>query len=672
MGKFDIFKMKPKYCYIIIAVFSFLVFYNTLSNDFVFDDESVVQGYEAIRNLNSIPKFFTAQEGFHKVIGNYYRPVVYTSYTIDYAIWGLNPKGFHLTNNLVNLIASLFLFGILSQLFRKYKFGILASLIGTLIFTAHPVHTEAVSWVSGRTDSLVTLFFFATFYFYILYTEEFKPKYITLSLVFYTLGLLSKEMIVTLPVIIIVFDFTWKKKSLKDILSDWKTYLYYIGLTIIYLVVRYSLLSGTIERTKYNYFYGKDFITAAATMLKTIPVYLKLLVYPVGLLYHYNGVMPDSNSLLDGNVIFAIILITVLLVLAAILYRNYGKISFCIIFVFITLLPVMNIIPTMNYMAERFLYVTSFSLSLLIAYLIVKYLNEENRNIITTVAFLVILLFAYLTVQRNSEWKNNDTLYSTGEGIDGSVLLVNCGNIYANKKEFDEAEKRYKRAIEIRSNNVLAHHNLGLIYLIKGNLDSAEIKFKDGLTVDSLAPDGYFQLANVYQQENRINDAIVQLEKLQTIVPNYRESKAQLDILKSGQNNSNQNIPGITPGQTNPNQNQLMLLEKRSYQNYQQGKYGDAIKDIEKMIELNSSGKSGYLNNIALCYEGFNNMEKAKECFEESIKLDNKNTNAIGGLADYYLKKNDKKKAIEYYNKVLAVNPADANAKKKIDSLNAN
>lgn len=663
-------KLKPVHCYFIVALFSFLVFYNTLGNDFVFDDESVIQNYPAIRDLSSIPKFFSAEEGFHKVIGNYYRPVVYTTYTIDYSLWGLNPYGFHLTNNIINLIASLFLLAILIRLFAKYKYGLLASLLASLIFSAHPVHTEAVSWVSGRTDSLVTLFFFAAFYFYITYSELKENKYIIFSFVFYALGLMSKEMIVTFPVIIILFDFLWKKKSIKEIFEDWKLYSLYFGLTVLYLLIRYSLLHSTIERTTYNYFYGKDFITAFATMLKTIPMYLKLLVFPVGLLYHYNGVLPDSNSFADAHVLLSLLLILALLFASVYFYKNNNKISFIILFVFVTLLPVMNIIPTMNFMAERFLYITSFSLVLLIAYLIAKYINKENLKIVVGLSVLVIVIFSILTIKRNSEWKDNNTLYSTAEGVDGSVLLVNCGNIYANNKQFDEAFKRYQRSIEIRYNNVLAHHNLGLIYLIRGNLDSAEIKFKDGLKVDSLSPDGYFQLANVYQQENRIPEAIARLERLQTIIPDYRGSKAIIDNLKSGANDSPQLIPrSDMNGKVDAGK--VKELEKRSYDFYQQGKYNDAIKDINEMMKINPFGKSGYLNNIALCYEGLGDNDKAKDYYMQAVKLDTNNINALSGLAGNYLKTGDKKKAVEFYNKILKINPNDRNSRRKIDSLKA-
>ncbi len=87
-------KIKPVYCYIIIIAVTYPTFYNSLSNEFVFDDESVIINNASIQNLSSIPKYFTADEGFHKVIGRYYRPVVSATYAMDYAISGLNPYGF--------------------------------------------------------------------------------------------------------------------------------------------------------------------------------------------------------------------------------------------------------------------------------------------------------------------------------------------------------------------------------------------------------------------------------------------------------------------------------------------------------------------------------------------------------------------------------------------------
>ncbi|MBK7157702.1 MAG: hypothetical protein IPH77_03885 [Ignavibacteria bacterium] len=166
--------MKSVYSYLAIILITFLVYYNSLSNEFVFDDESVIQNNQSITSTDNIPKFFTAEDGFHKVIGRYYRPIVSSSYAIDFSIWGLNPYGFHLTNIIIHILSCLLLYKILSMLFWRYKYRNLFALFSTLIFAVHPVHTEAVSWISGRTDSMVTMFFFASFLFYIEYTKELK------------------------------------------------------------------------------------------------------------------------------------------------------------------------------------------------------------------------------------------------------------------------------------------------------------------------------------------------------------------------------------------------------------------------------------------------------------------------------------------------------------------
>jgi stress-induced-phosphoprotein 1 len=116
--------------------------------------------------------------------------------------------------------------------------------------------------------------------------------------------------------------------------------------------------------------------------------------------------------------------------------------------------------------------------------------------------------------------------------------------------------------------------------------------------------------------------------------------------------------------------NQQTILEKRSFQYYQEGKFEEAIKDLNEAIKLNPGAQSGYLNNIAMCYIGMNKDDKAKEYFNKSIENDSKNINAYGGLAELYLKEKNTQKAKEMYTKILSVNPQDQNARTKLDSLN--
>ena len=114
---------------------------------------------------------------------------------------------------------------------------------------------------------------------------------------------------------------------------------------------------------------------------------------------------------------------------------------------------------------------------------------------------------------------------------------------------------------------------------------------------------------------------------------------------------------------------QAQIFIKRSYQYYQEKKYDLAIKDLEMLVGIDPNGKSGYLNNIALCYNEIGNDLKAEEFYKQAIAADSKNINALSGLAELELKKGNKSNAIKYYNDVLKINPQNNNALMKLDSL---
>lgn len=674
-------KLSPIVCYIIIVVVTSLVYYNSLSNGFVFDDDTIILSNPAIESTSNIPKFFTADEGFHKVIGRYYRPVVSSTYAIDYSIWKLDPYGYHLTNVIIHIICCVLLFKIFTVLFWRYKYRNLFSLFSALIFAVHPIHTEAVTWVSGRTDSLVTLFFFASFLCYLYFTREMRfdsrqnqlrtvkdknYSYLAWSLFFYAAGLLTKEMIITMPVIILLYDFVYRKKPLSYFKENITAYIMFAVVTAAYLLLRYVLLKDVPERENYLYFIGKDAVVVVGTMLKTIPVYFRLLFAPFNLLYHYNGVIQDAKLIIDFPVLLSIAFIVLLLGLAYFFYKKDSIVSFCILFFFVSLLPVMNIIPTMSLMAERFLYLTSFSLVLLICHLSLLGSSKRDFSILTFGIVIIIALMSFLTYKRNFDWKDNNTLYLSAKDVEGSALLVNIANIKSNNKKYDDAIVLYKRAIEIRDNDVLAHHNLGLVYLIKGYLDSASYEISRGIHSDSLAPDGYFQMAHIYNLKNNKDSAIIMLEKLQRIAPDYKGTVKIIDQLKM---ESNVKSPGNLLADEKIN-----TLQMQSYNLYNEKKYEEAIKTINELLKLSAADdkiQSGYLNNIAMCYAGLNKPDLEEKYFIEASKKDPENLNALNGLAAFYLRKNDKEKGRSYLLKILKVKPDNETARRKIDSLDS-
>ena len=543
-------KLSLKIAIIILAAASFIVYFNTLNNNFVYDDETIIVKNADNLSLKNIPGYFTNQGEYRYVFGALYRPLIMTSLAIDHTLFGLKPGGYHFVNIVFHAVTTIFLFLILLMLFGKNENGILASLLSASIFAVHPVHTEAVSFISSRTDVLATMFFFLSLYNFLIYRGYVLPKfqkekskdkkhppeikqtgmkYLLYSLLFYFLGLLSKEMIITLPIIFLLFDLLITRQKIKAVFKD---YIFLFGVTLLYLAIRYFAIQGVETKPVFDWFYGKDAITIFATMVKTIPVYLKLLLFPVGLVYNYNGVIAYSNSIFDINSLLSLIFIIAVISLSFYLIKKKVYYSYSILIFFIGLLPVVNIIPTANVMAERYLYMLSFPLCVAVAYFITQNTNLKNLKTYTWVFVIVIIFFGFLTVQRNQVWKTNETLWMSAEGDSSPASMINIAGLYTRSNQIDKAEKLYVDALAINQYMINAHINLGIINMVRGKYDTAEVKLKSALDIDAKNPNANYMYAKLKLMTNKPIDAKKILENMEANSLEYKDSKRMLDSLK--------------------------------------------------------------------------------------------------------------------------------------------
>lgn len=677
--------------YFLLALISFAVYANSLQNEFVFDDESVVLSDPSITKISNVPKYLTGEEGFHKVIGPYFRPIVSASYALDYALYGFKPFGFHLTNVIIHVINSLLFLRFLILVFKPAnKRTHLLVLLGAVIFAVHPIHTEAVSWVSGRTDSFSFTFFISGFIFFLLYSESRKRSRLYLMGLLYLFALMAKEMALTLPLLVICYDifegrfsearspasagFSARGHSTTRELAplspaaklkkNLPAYLILIAVSVIFMTYRWLILRQVPERHNYFYFYGEDFLTIVATMLQTIPLYFRLLFIPAPLLYHYNGYLPYQHSLLAPEVLASIAFILVLLTAAWLVRKRLPMISYCVLFFFISLAPVMNIVPTVNLMAERFLYIPSIIVSLII--LEIVFIKELKSHIKIVIGFLVLLvgIYSYMTVVRNGEWKTNNDLFLSAEGKPGTVLYVNIGNIYANKNQLDIAEGYYRKAIELRDKTILAQNNLGKVFLVRGVYDSAIYYMNKAHLLDTLSPEPMFSLAQAYVRIGNLPAAIMYMEKIRKIFPNgYMNSNQILEQLR-GQLLEEENLKR-TPDVTM----EIKKLEQQSYQEYQNKDYSKAIETLKKLVELHSEGKVGYYNNIGMCYSDQGKLKEAEKYFKLSIEAAPEFSTALNNLGKVYERMGNYEMAKEQYRLAIEADPNNQVARSNLDSL---
>ena len=329
------------------------------------------------------PKIFS-RNYFHLANELSYRPVVTLSYFLDYAIWRLNPSGYHLTNVILHTITGVLLYAVLSRLIRKRP----VALLSAILFSMHPCVTEAVNAISYREDILATLFIFLSCLCLIL---SGKKVYYALSLLSYLLSLFSKETAIVMPLFILLYWAFFMRKhhpsfrpvregtvnfpsasqlngseSFSPAKSRWvrdfiNYYLGYILISLFYVCIRFIFLKNPLE-VSVGYIKGSITINFM-TMVKILASYVKLMFLPFHLSADYT--IAPVLSIFDASFITSLILLAAA---GIIIFKTIQRItslpvsnrnriySLYMICIFIALLPVLNIVPIGHIMADRYLY----------------------------------------------------------------------------------------------------------------------------------------------------------------------------------------------------------------------------------------------------------------------------------------------------------------------------
>ncbi|MFH1825334.1 MAG: tetratricopeptide repeat protein [Candidatus Firestonebacteria bacterium] len=501
------------------------------------DDKPIVESNALIRNLGNLPKIFVSNYWANTPYGKgvfLYRPLVISSFAIDYAIWSHNPFGFHLTNIILNDLNSVLLFLILVSFFKSLPSTYY--LLSALLFSFHPVHTEAVNMIVGRTELLATFFYLLTLWLYI------KNKYFGCLITFF-LALLSKEMAITLPLVLFSSEFIFKKKCEK------KHYIGFLIVIAIYFIIRTTVLGGLVSAHQTGILSQQNFPQRIFIVFQVLGHYLKLLFWPYPLTPDYSD-FPLGNSLFKLDVFIPLILIVVLLFIA---YRFKDKqkiISFSIIWFFITILPVSNIISIGTLIGERFLYLPSISLSILAIWIYPKFRNFGN-TVLLVLGSVILIIFGMITFSRNYDWKDNFSLWNVVLKYqpDNVRANYNLGEYYESLKENDKALQHYEKSVEYypqanwhpdRNSILMVKEKISNIYYglclkcykDKDYKKSLEYCLK-AISHNESKVESYVMLGNNYFQLNDIAKALESYKKALQINPDQFEAKENYKRIKN-------------------------------------------------------------------------------------------------------------------------------------------
>ncbi len=526
---------------LVIIALGFAVYANSLGGKFVWDDNGLVRDNLYIKSGANAANVFT--QNIAAGVGlkvAFYRPLQMFTYMTDYSLWKLNPFGYHLTNMLFHIAAALCVFWLINILFGNN----LLSLLTAALFVVHPVHTEAISYISGRADPMALTFMLLAFVFYIKIGTVPQAGVTTrwgLSLflcsLFYTLALLSRENSLILLLLIPLYHYTFRKKI------EFKKILPILIITAAYLSIRAAVLKGAIMPAAFP-----------TTLAERLPGffagltnYIGILLLPINLHMEY-GLRLFSFS--DPKVILgAAILISA--IIYALIQREKNRIVFFAIFWFIlTLLPQSNLYPINAYMAEHWLYLPSVGVFLVVAGASNLVISNQVRKVkltnltwlditrlaITAGGILALIAFwSILTIRQNNYWRDPATLYKrTLVYAPNSVKILHLlGDVYYSAGNMKNAAGLYEKVIVMDPKYADAYNNLGNVYHAMGDNEKAKEFYKKAIDADSRCFSAYCNLGNIYNDAGKEEDAVIFYKKAAELEPGHWEVYHNLGIAYS-------------------------------------------------------------------------------------------------------------------------------------------
>ena len=514
--------IKRNLLFLLIILGTFYIYSGALTGPFIWDDEHFILRNPSITSFEKLPEYFISKETYSmEGTVDIYRPLRNVSYLIDYLLFGLNPFGFHFVNVILH-VQNIILLACLVRVMTGSNF---MAMVSSALFAFHPVQTEAVSWIKGRDDLLATFFYLTSLTLYIKGRD--KGGYLYWGSVFsFALALLSKEMAVTLPLVIFLYNLHFPKQG-----GSRNSYHPYIYLLLLYLLIR-TVVVGGVAQTNH---WGEGFPANLYTNWTGMVYYLKLLFFPVNLCADYL-MFPVRTSIFDLYVIGAISVILFLLGVAVLSFRKGNRLlSFSISWFFIALLPVSNLVPIEATIAERFLYLPSIGIFIGGAVLLSHFSKgalSGHKPVMSLIAVISIFLGS-MTVDRNHVWTDEHLFWQ--DVIDKSPgntrALHNLASGYQNKGKITEAVFFYKKALTMEYHSPETHFQLGRIYRGLGEDETAMTECFEALKDAPQNADYHYEIGNLMSKKEWYSEAIFQYKKVLESKPDHEDALYDLGIM---------------------------------------------------------------------------------------------------------------------------------------------
>jgi protein O-mannosyl-transferase len=627
--------------YLSLSAITWLVFGQTLRHDFVnFDDHVYVYDNPLVTRgltINGIVGAFT-----HAHARNWH-PVTTISHMLDCQLYGLNAGGHHFTNLILHTIAVLLLFRVL----RVTTGALWPSAFVAALFAIHPLHVESVAWVSERKDVLSAVFFMLTLAAYVRYARAPSlGRYFIVALMF-TLGLMSKPMLVTVPFVLLLFDYWplrrfdtvpllksrggivgWLNRRPNYLFLEKTPLLVFSGLSCLVTIRVQDPATGLLEQLPFTWRLNNALLSYIE--------YVRQTFWPARLAVFY----PHPNNALS---IWQVTLATTFLLAIsamAILLRKKRPYVLAGWFWYIGMLvPVIGIVQIGEQgHADRYTYLPHIGLFLLIVWTAADFSTawRLRREYLWVVATATIAILSYGAAVQTSFWKNSEGLWNHTLSVasNNDFAHNNLGFLYLRRGELDKAISHFETALKIRSGNSQTRYNLGTA-LVHTNLANALARegrpaeaimhYEQAIKLRPDYGDAYYNFGSVLFQQGRIDDAIAQWQKALAMQPNDAEAHTSLGnaFLQKGWPDKAithyQKALEIDPREVNARNNLAWVLATSSDASIRNGAM--AVSLAAQTVELSGGKDAIFFRTLAASYGECGKFADAIAAAEKGRKI---------------------------------------------------
>lgn len=554
---------------IILFLLGVSAYSNTFGNSFHFDDLSFILDNPAIRTPGNLTELFKYWPS---------RFIGFLSFAVNYQIHQFSVFGYHLVNIGLHILTSFLVFWFVCLTFSSpamkekgaYRHRELMGFLAAAIFLTHPVQTEALNYIFQRVTILSAFFYLTSLCLYakaMLSLREggrVNKFYYFASLITAFMGMFTKENIVTLPLMILLYDLYFFREA-KGI--RWRyisPFLLLLPIVPLTVAIAKPVIFADVERLL------SDPLTSSShylwTQFSALTTYLRLFLFPAGLNLDYD--YPVARAFWGVSTLAGFSVLLLIIVTGILAFRRHRLMSFGILWFILTLLPESSIIPIADPIYEHRLYLPLVGCSIFaVAGLYYLFRNKSFKTVITILT-MIVAVCSILTYERNRVWKNEIVLWSdTISKSPGKVRPYNNrGLAYFDQGEYDKAIADFSRAIELKRdyadgyyNRGLAYHkkaeynkaiadytgaiiinpeylkayiNRGQVYSANRNHENALRDFRRAIEITPLDTAGYFNLAYLYLALGEKKEAIAVYKKILKIEPNNAEARFNLGAIR--------------------------------------------------------------------------------------------------------------------------------------------